>query len=53
MSRKPTEENCKEQCRDRGHQVATQFCKSKAKESCDKLLEDMTDLTSRDRPLRL
>ena len=52
MLRQPTEENCKEQCRDSGHQVATQYCKNKAKECCDKLLEDTTNLTSRNRLLR-
>ena len=52
MSRQPTEENRKEQCCDKRHRVATQYCKNKAKECCDKLPEDTTDLTSRDRLLR-
>ena len=52
MSRPLVEENCKEQCRDRGYQAATQDCKNKTKECCDKLPEDTTYLTSHDRLLR-
>ena len=52
MSRPLTEENCKEQCRDRGYQVATQDSKNKIKECCDKLPEDTTDPTSCERLLR-
>ena len=52
MSRPLTEENCKEQCRDRGYQVATQDSKNKIKECCDKLPEDTIDPTSCERLLR-
>ena len=52
MTGQSTEENCKEQCRDSGHQDVTQYCKNKAKECCDKLPKDTTYPTSRDRLLR-
>ena len=36
MSQPLMEENCKEQCRNREYQVATQDCKNKTNESRDK-----------------